>query len=272
MVNNNTFVTEENKSAEVDKIKSRVRLKTTVLLLLFALLSVATATVAWFTLNTFSAVDNLEMSITTGADLRIAVEDLGTDISKYYKVLTNEMVNKHLASYNTELDKILLDPVTSSDGIKMYTRGGVERTANDTSYLEFPIYLIASKEMYVHLTTDGLDDQNITGTSVTTNEVGAKADVVNAVRVSFDSQDGAKIYEPNKSTPVAGQTTFNISTPMNYTNDTRIVHLDKLSPKRVMVRVWVEGEDPECDNDIQDAQLTIDLTFAGTDENNEPIA
>ena len=272
-MDNRITVSDENTAVEFQKYKSRVKLKTAVLLLLFALLSLATATLAWFTLNTFSAVDNLEMTVTTGADLRLAIEDLGTDISKYYKVLTNEMVNQYLRSSETEINKVLLDPLTSSDGIKLFTQKNAQRAGNTGGYLEFPIYFIASKEMYVHLTTEGIEDQNMPGTSVTTTETGIKADVVNAVRVSFEPvDDTTKIYEPNKGTPVANQSTFDISKPMNYSNGTRIVHLDKLSPKRVMVRVWIEGEDPQCDDDIQNAQLTVALTFNGTDENNQPIA
>lgn len=272
-MDNRITVSDENTAVEFQKYKSRVKLKTAVLLLLFALLSLATATLAWFTLNTFSAVDNLEMTVTTGADLRLAIEDLGTDISKYYKVLTNEMVNQYLRSSETEINKVLLDPLTSSDGIKLFTQKNSQRAGNTGGYLEFPIYFIASKEMYVHLTTEGVEDQNMPGTSVTTTETGIKADVVNAVRVSFEPvDDTTKIYEPNKGTPVANQSTFDISKPMNYSNGTRIVHLDKLSPKRVMVRVWIEGEDPQCDDDIQNAQLTVALTFNGTDENNQPIA
>lgn len=272
-MDNRITVSDENTAVEFQKYKSRVKLKTAVLLLLFALLSLATATLAWFTLNTFSAVDNLEMTVTTGADLRLAIEDLGTDISKYYKVLTNEMVNQYLRSSETEINKVLLDPLTSSDGIKLFTQKNAQRAGNTGGYLEFPIYFIASKEMYVHLTTEGVEDQNMPGTSVTTTETGIKSDVVNAVRVSFEPvDDTTKIYEPNKGTPVANQSTFDISKPMNYSNGTRIVHLDKLSPKRVMVRVWIEGEDPQCDDDIQNAQLTVALTFNGTDENNQPIA
>ena len=272
-MDNRITVSDENTAVEFQKYKSRVKLKTAVLLLLFALLSLATATLAWFTLNTFSAVDNLEMTVTTGADLRLAIEDLGTDISKYYKVLTNEMVNQYLRSSETEINKVLLDPLTSSDGIKLFTQKNAQRAGNTGGYLEFPIYFIASKEMYVHLTTEGVEDQNMPGTSVTTTETGIKADVVNAVRVSFEPvDDTTKIYEPNKGTPVANQSTFDITKPMNYSNGTRIVHLDKLSPKRVMVRVWIEGEDPQCDDDIQNAQLAVVLTFNGTDENNQPIA
>ena len=272
-MDNRITVSDENTAVEFQKYKSRVKLKTAVLLLLFALLSLATATLAWFTLNTFSAVDNLEMTVTTGADLRLAIEDLGTDISKYYKVLTNEMVNQYLRSSETEINKVLLDPLTSNDGIKLFTQKNAQRAGNTGGYLEFPIYFIASKEMYVHLTTEGIEDQNMPGTSVTTTETGIKSDVVNAVRVSFEPvDDTTKIYEPNKGTPVANQSTFDISKPMNYSNGTRIVHLDKLSPKRVMVRVWIEGEDPQCDDDIQNAQLTVALTFNGTDENNQPIA
>lgn len=38
------------------------------------------------------------------------------------------------------------------------------------------------------------------------------------------------------------------------------------------IRVWIDGEDPECDDDVQNAQLSVQLGFVGCDENNNPIS
>ena len=99
-----------------------------------------------------------------------------------------------------------------------------------------------------------------------TKETGAKADIVRAMRVSYEDSGSAAIWEPNKGTAVAGQTTFDVS--QSFSNDTRLFHLDKLSPKQITFRIWLEGEDPECDNDVQDANVTIEMLFGGTDDNN----
>lgn len=259
------------KTITAEEIKHRMKLKSAVLIFFITLFALATATLAWFTLNSFSSVDNLEMTIGTGAQLLVSTEDHGTDLSLYTKEITNEMINEVLREYDTNLSELRLDPLTSDEGIEFFTQSGGRRTANVGGYLEFPIYFIATKEMYVHLTSDNTASDKTDGTSVTTNSTGAKADVVNCPRVSFEEAGTTKIYEPNQGSAVGGQTTFDLPTPMDYTNNTRLFHLDALEPKKTMVRLWVEGEDPQCDDDVQDAQLSVALCFMGTDENNEAI-
>lgn len=264
--------TPENTETLVERIKARMKLKSTIMICIIALLAVCTGTLAWFTLNTFASVNDLEMTIGTGAQLLVSTEDHGTDLSKYVKVITNEMVNEVLAKDNTSLDKLLLMPLTSDDGIELKTRSGKVQEGNTGGYLEFPLYFIATKEMYVHLTSDDTASNKDDGSSVSTTETGAKADVINCPRVSFEESGSARIWEPNQGSAVAGQSTFDLPSPMNYTNNTRLFHLNAMEPKKIMVRLWVEGEDPQCDDDVQDAQLTVALCFMGTDENNEAIA
>lgn len=260
------------KDALIQKLKKKMKLRTAITICILSLLSVCTGTFAWFTLNTFSAVDNLELTIGTGAQLLVSTEDHGTDLSKYVKVITNEMINDYLQGYDTEISEIRLDPLTSDKGIEFFTQSGSQRTENRGGYLEFPIYFIATKDMYVHLSTDDTANGKDDGTSVTTTETDAKADVIYCPRVSFEDSGSTRIFEPNQGSAVAGQTTFDLPSPMQYTNDTRLFHLEAMTPKKIMVRIWVEGEDPQCDDDVQNAQLTIALCFMGTDENNEAIA
>ena len=59
---------------------------------------------------------------------------------------------------------------------------------------------------------------------------------------------------------------------MNYSDSSRLFHLDEMSPKKVTIRLWIEGEDPQCDDDVQDADLSVALSFVGTDDQNVPIS
>ncbi len=267
--------TEERKQKNkkfIGRIKGKVRLRTTVIIFFVALFAVTTGTYAWFTLNTFSAVNNLEMTIGTGAQLLVSTEDHGDDLSKYSKVITNEMIDDYLSKYDIKLSEVLLDPLTSDKGVEFFTQFGDKRSENGGGFLEFPIYFIATKDMYVHLSSDNTARGKDDGSKVSTTDDGAKADVVNCPRVSFEQGGSTKIWEPNKGAAVAGQSTFDLPSPMKYTDGTRLFKLDKMTPKRVMVRIWVEGEDPECDDDVQDAHLKIQMCFMGTDENNEAVA
>lgn len=252
--------------------KSRKRL--IIFVAIMTVLSMTSATVAWFSINTFAGVDSLDLQISVSAQLKVSMEDHGTDLSLYGKVITNDMINEYLAKQNTNLDDILLDPVTTTDGLKFVNKRGSEREPNDRSYLEFECYFIATEEMWVHLTTESSEINNNDGTEVTTTSTGPKADVVNCTRVGFETQkNGAAIYEPNKGTPVNGQTTFDLpSGTMVYSDSTRIFHLDELTPTKVTIRLWIDGEDPECDDDVQEAQLSVQLGFVGCDNNNVPIS
>ena len=255
---------------KLNKAQARIKRKTTFMLGVIALLVLITSTLAWFTLNSFASVENIQMDITTGVELRVDMENHGSDIELYKKTITNEMINSYLRTHGDyNLSDQLLDPVTTRNGIAFESPQGATRTAGKDTFLEFDCYFIASKDMWVHLSSDDANDME--GTSVTTTETGLKAEVIQAVRVGFEEEGAtpAAIYEPNKvGGAVNGKTTFDLSVPMNYTNDTRLFHLDELQPKKVTIRVWAEGNDPQCDDDVQRSNLTVKLLFSGTDENN----
>ena len=266
-----------NELNRLNKVHARVKRRTTLLVAIIAVLILITGTMAWFTLNSFSSVDNITMEITTGIELRVDTVNHGSDISQYKKVITNEMINGYLAGAggtNKSLTDLKLDPLTTPSGMDPFkTQKGGTVKANSDTYLEYKVFFIASREMWVHLSSDTatLENKQAT-TSVTTTSTGTKADVVRAVRVSFESGGSAAIYEPNKGNPVAGQKTFDLGSPGTYSNDTRLFHLNEKQPLEVTIRLWAEGEDPECDDDVQEANLNVALLFAGTDDANQPMS
>ena len=257
-----------------EKVPSTRRKRLIIYLAIITLLSMTTSTVAWFTVNTFAGVDSLDLHISVSAQLKVAMEDFGTDLEKYTKVITNEMVDSYLAKHDTSLEETILDPVTTTDGVRFVNQRGNVKQANNRSYLEFECYFIATEEMWVHLTTESTKQGEDDGTKVSTTSTGAQADVVNCTRVDFSTEkNGTAIYEPNKGTPVSGQTTFDLpSGTMVYTNNTRLFHLDEMTPTKATIRLWIDGEDPQCDDDVQQAQLSVQLGFVGCDENNVPIS
>lgn len=257
-----------------DKVSPKKRKRLIAFIAIITLLSMTTATVAWFTVNTFAGVDKLDLSISMSAQLKVSMEDHGKDLELYTKEITNEMVDGYLRKHNTNLADTVLDPVTTRDGTRFTNQRGGAKEANNRSYLEFECYFIATEDMWVHLTTESTKVGNDDGTKVSTSSTGAKADVVNCTRVGFTSErNGTAIFEPNKGTPVNGQSTFDLpSGAMVYSNSTRLFHLTQLTPTKVTIRLWIDGEDPQCDDDVQDAQLSVQLGFVGCDENNQPIS
>ncbi|MCH5299145.1 MAG: hypothetical protein J1E96_05205 [Ruminococcus sp.] len=257
-----------------EKMKPKSRKRLIIFIAIITLLSMTTSTVAWFTVNTFAGVDTLDIHISVAAQLKVAMHDYGTDLSKYGKVITNDMIDEFLANDNTSLDEIILDPVTTKDGTNFTNQRGGERKRNDHSFLEFDCYFIATEEMWVHLTTEHSDIEGDNGTSVKSDSPAPQNDVVNCTRVGFATEsDGTAVYENNKGTPINSLSTFDLpSGAMVYTNNTRIFHIDEMSPKKVTIRLWIDGEDPQCDDDVQEADLQVALSFVGCDENNVPIA
>ena len=262
---------------KLKKTQMRTKYKFNIMLSIIAMLVLIAATLAWFTLSNFASVNQIDLHISTAPGLYLDIENRGTsDLSAWKKTLTNDMINEYLTSVSApQINEQLLDPVTSSDGIAFTNRTGVTRTANNNSYMEFKVWFIATTEMYVHLSGESLEvvsGQGNSTSAVTTSETGGKADVVRAIRVSYEDVGvtPAAIWEPNKGTAVASQTTFDVN-GANYSNDTRIFHLDAMTPKQITFRIWAEGEDPECTDPIQDASATIEMLFCGTDANNVPF-
>lgn len=253
--------------AKLKKAQIRIKRKFTFLLSIIAMLVLITGTLAWFTLSNFASVNDINLKISTAPELFLDIENRGTDTSLWKKTLTNDMVNTALRAQNAPiLSEQLLDPVTTSNGISFQSESGSARTANSDTFVEFKVWFIATADMYVHLTNQTVQvDGHDATTACTTTETGAKADIVKAVRVSFEDSGSAAIWEPNKGTPVNNQSTFDVSS--TFTSDSRLFKLEKLTPKQITFRIWAEGNDPECDNDVQDSNLTIQMLFGGADEN-----
>lgn len=250
----------------------RKRRKIIIFLSILSILGLTTATYAWFTVNTFAGVQDFELNISTGEDLRVSMDNHGTDISQYTHILTNDMINSYLKkNYNKEIKDIVLDPVTSNNGKTFSFKDGSSAKPNDTeSFFEFECYFIATKAMHVHLTTEDGQDENgdkIEGTKISSDSPAPKNDVVKANRVSFEAagaSGNAKTYEPNKGSAVTSLSTFDLpSGTMNYSDANNLFSLEKLTPRKVTVRLWLEGEDPECVNRIQGSSLSARLSFVG---------
>lgn len=75
------------------------------------LLSMVTTTVAWFSVNTFAGVDNLNLSISVSAQLKVGMENYGTEIDGLDYVLARKVFRKfealNLSYIRDEIDGLL---------------------------------------------------------------------------------------------------------------------------------------------------------------------
>ncbi len=261
-----------------EKLPFKARKRLIIFIALITVLSMVTSTVAWFTVNTFAGVQVFELHISMPDELRVSMENHGADIEQYVYVVTNEMVDSYLAKDNTNLNDMLLAPVTTTDGsnFTFQNRANVAQPNQRGTLLQFKCWFIGTRDMYVHLTTEGDNTEGrggVTTTRVSTSDPAPKSDIVRAIRVGFVSDNGAKTWEPNKEGSSTSLPTFDLpSGTMVYSNDNQLFHLDRLTPKEVTISIWMEGEDPECDNDVQGAKLEVELSFVACDENGNPIS
>ena len=113
-----------------EKVPHKRRRRMIVFVAILTLLSMVTSTVAWFSVNTFAGVDKIDVHISVAAQLRVSMEDHGSDINAYVKTITNEMVDTYLARQNTRLSEIVLDPVTTANGTTFTNQRGVQRVTS----------------------------------------------------------------------------------------------------------------------------------------------
>ena len=99
-----------------DKVPFKKRKRLIVFVAIITLLSMTTATVAWFSVNTFAGVDKLDLNISLAAQLKVSMENHGRDLEKYGKVITNEMIDDYLKKHGSSLEDTVLDPVTTREG------------------------------------------------------------------------------------------------------------------------------------------------------------
>ena len=233
--------------------EKRHHLYLSISIFLLAIACIVGATYAWFTLSANTRVNSMNMEITTGFQLRMDTIP-HEDIEDYYQKLDGVKIQE--ASGNEQLD-----PVTSRDGVNFYSEQGQAVIDSKLAYLEVPLHFKAAKSMYVHLSKNTLDGEE--GTNV-----GGDNGIEQALRLSFSVDGITKIYEPYGKSE--GTFTFLGQSQMEYTEENTLFYIEEGIDKEVMLRIWIEGTDPQCTDQLRDALYQIRLCFIGTDENNVP--
>ena len=134
-----------------DKVPFKKRKRLIVFVAIITLLSMTTATVAWFTVNTFAGVDKLDLNISLAAQLKVSMENHGKDLEKYGKVITNEMIDEYLKKHGASLEDTVLDPVTTRECTEFTNQRGTDREPNKKSYHENPCNFNETEEKRDHL-------------------------------------------------------------------------------------------------------------------------
>lgn len=251
-----------------EKNNTRRLLTTSVLLALLAFVSVTAATAAWMTIADRTRVRSMRMEITSGANLRFDL-DAHDSFEDYVKTLSFEEIAARIAQdqgYDPKTHP--LTPVTTRNFETFVLENGT--AAKKEYYLEFTLHFMATEDMIVHLTS-----ASSSGGSDGTRVESQRQGVPDAMRISFTEAD-ISVYDPglgDTSTPIDGGKQFGLPSggTVTYNNGNALFSLKANEDKPVVVRVWLEGTDPACNDSIRNADFKIWLRFIGTDENGNPL-
>lgn len=241
---------------------------TSVLLALLALVSIVAATTAWMTIADRTRVRSMRMDITSGANLRFDL-DARDSFEQYVRTLSFQQIAQRIQQeQGFSPADTPLTPVTTGDCVSFTLENGA--AANTGDYWEFTLHFMATQDMVVHLTSaDGSDGSG--GTRIGSNIPA----LPQALRISFTAEQ-TSIYDPgmgNTTGQIPGGRGFGLPEggAMTYHEGNALFTLKKDVDQPVVVRVWLEGTDEACTDDLRGADYSIQLRFVGTDENGNPL-
>lgn len=225
-----------------EKVNNKHVLSTTLLLALVALLAATAASLAWFTISDSTRVNSMIMDVTAGLALRI-----------------DRVEHRHFEDYvqhmSIPLEEQPLLPVTSKDGKSFMLENGTLVNGPKGYYAEFELHFMGTMDMWVHMTSTHAQDKK-DGTAMWSKE-NSRAD--QALRLALVWEDGAFLYNP-RTDDISG-----------WTEKNKLFFLPAETDKKVMLRIWLEGTDPNCKNDLKGIEYAINLKFEGTDTNNQRL-
>ena len=232
---------------------------TSALLFLLALVSITAATVAWMTIADRTRVRSMRMEITSGANLRFDL-DPHAEFEDYVKTLSFlDIAQRIYQEKGFHPKDNPLVPVTTSDCVRFTLEDGT--LAKPEYYLEFTLHFMASEDMIVHLTSAGLDGTRVQS-SITA--------LPQALRLSFTAEQ-TSIYDPGLGDSwhqsAAGKV-FGLpgGDSITYHQGNTLFSLKAGEDKPVILRIWLEGTDEACTDELRDMDYSIRLRFVGTDE------
>ncbi len=226
----------------------------TLLVLLIALVAMTAVTYAWFSINDNARLSMMRMDVTTGPSLRMDLVPHAT-FEEYKRTLTfEEIAAKIKADTGVDIASVPIEPVTTRDGRTFVFEDGSPASYRDGTYIDFTLHFMSHGDMYVHLTSTpskNADD----GTRIWSEKNNRLAE---AMRLSV-TKDQTFVYNP-RTMDLSGMTDLNT-----------VFFIPDATDISVVIRIWLEGTDPACTNDLKGSDYAIQMRFEGSDENNQPL-
>lgn len=173
-------------------IDLRRKLTTTVVLVLFALVAIAMATFAWFSIADSAKTRMLMIDANADGSLRFDLDGHAA-FDEYVHSLGFDQISARIASEKgVDIDASKLKPVTTSDYQTFTFEDGSTADPATGAYLEFTLHFMSSTDLRVRLTgQDG--DGGVSGTRFSSDTQG----MASAMRMSFTADGHTWVYNPN---------------------------------------------------------------------------
>lgn len=248
---------------EEEKQDLRHRLATTLLLVLFALVAIAMATFAWFSIADHAKARSFALTANAGNALRFDL-DAHDDFNQYVSTLGFDQISARISAENgVDIDTSKLQPVTTSDGQSFTYEDGSAAQAQTGAFLEFTLHFISHEDVVVRLTGEA-GSNGEAGTAFTSNVQG----LPEAMRMSFTCDGRTWVYNPNMGATASGSgqmATFGI-VPGGSSEAANMFSLVADIDKPTIVRIWLEGTDPNCTNMVKGADYSVSMRFEGIEQ------
>lgn len=270
------------------------KFKMALIMSLLCVVMLSGATYAWFTISNTAKVNNLEITVISegklliGADANV-IRDNKSEHS--LKISTQKALKLYPCTTTTD-GKVMRKPIyTASDvvtGTDSIATTGSPVAERERFYYEETIWLGINEAAEVnnkYAITLAKKNNNI-GSYVNVKGTGASHPEY-CIRISFTINQGTAdektvIYEPNADVHITGTkatdnsnagctntfkqnnagTFINQSGTVYYTGDSsELFEITANQPTPVVVRIWFEGTDTDCVNEIQNGSIEGMFTF-----------
>lgn len=268
--------------------KQKKRFKTALIMSLVCIVFLSGATYAWFTIANKATVNRLALQVVS--DGRLYIADSRENITKKESTLDlTDSLNKVLYPCTTEDGKTMYKPVYS-DNNHVTGSNPIEADEKSFYYYETDLWLLVEETLAENANSNYYDITlgKADGADGTTIDAILNSHPEYCLRVSFECGDTVAVYEPHSDEHLTGvqgvDYAFNTlpglssSVPMHkqlstgrFGGETGTVYYEGDSsplftikgnePAKVTVKIWFEGTDNDCMNEIQTEKIEGMLKF-----------
>lgn len=295
---------EENEKKKKKIVKKAKKVRGIVMMTLLCVLMMSAATYAWFTLSKTAKLANLTMTVGDVTGLQIAEDKGTTPVESDWKgtIEGGTFVGKLLPATTTNGIDMLKPEYDDNGAVKSTVAADTKITKNSLSsdegyWIETSFYLRARGEDAGTTNIKLANGENIGNNGIWSEDVNVNSkyngtyvlskNVIStdilpgaAVRISLqkNTENSTKVFEPNSSyntnaTYVAtdnrdnkGVITSDVTQDMSGAcSEAVILTLNNNEATKITLRIWIEGGDPQCGNEISAKDIITQLKFVTAD-------